>query len=84
MACEAEVGGRREHVAIIGPHGTFSDFAGRSKMNRVGGAYEEIAGTGNHPGTGSPQQSFRDGNEVPQSVPDVLGKARGQLAPIAG
>lgn len=84
LACYAEVGGRREHVAIIGPHSAFSDFVCRREVHCVGGAYKENAGTGNHQGTGPPQQSFRDGNQVPQSVPNVLGKAHGQFAPIAG
>ena len=84
LACYAEVGGRREHVAIIGPHNAFSDFVCRREVYCLGGADEEIARTGNHPGTRPSQQSFRNGNEVPQSVPDVLGKARRQFAPIAG
>ncbi len=52
------------------------------KMDGVGGAYEEIAGSGNHQRTGPPQQSFVDGNEVPQSVLYVLGEAQGQIARI--
>jgi len=82
LACYAEVGGRREHVAIIGPHSAFSDFVCRRKVYCVGGAYEEIAGAGNHQRTGPPQQSLVDGNEVPQSVLYVLGEAQGQFARI--
>jgi hypothetical protein len=61
-ACQAEVGGSREHVAVVGPHIAFSDFVCCRKMHRVGGAYEEIAGSGNHERTGPSQQSFVDGN----------------------
>lgn len=84
LARKAEVGGRREHVAIVGPHRTFSDFACRRKMDRVCGTYEEIAGSGDHQHAGPPQQSFVDGNEVPQSTLYVLGEAHGQFARIAG
>src|SRR6266478_7505684 len=84
LACQAKVRGRREHVAVIGPHSAFSDLLCRRKMDCVGGAYEEIAGTGNDPRTGPPQQSFVDGNEVPQSVLYVLGEAQGQFARITG
>jgi len=42
-------------------------------MHRVGGTYEEIAGSGNHQGTGSPQQSFVDGNEIPQTLLHGIG-----------
>ena len=64
--------------------GGFSDLLCRRKMDCVGGAYEEIAGTGNDPRTGPPQQSFVDGNEVPQSVLYVLGEAQGQFARVTG
>lgn len=82
LARYAEVGGRREHVAIIGPHSALSDFVCRRQVYCVGGAYEEIAGAGNHQRTGPPQQSFVDGNEVPQSGLYVLGEAQGQFARI--
>jgi hypothetical protein len=84
LAYQSEVGGRRKHVAVIGPHSPFSDLLRRHKMDCVGGAYEEIAGSGNHQRTGPPQQSFVDGSEVPQSVLYVLGEAQGQFARIAG
>ncbi len=80
LASQAEVGGRGEHVAVIGPHTAYSDFVRRRKMDCVGGAYEEIAGTGNHQRTRPPQQSFVDGNEILQSVLYVLGEPQGQLA----
>ena len=64
-ACQAEVGGSREHVAVVGPHMAFSDFVCCRKMHSVSSAYEEIAGSGNHERTGPPQQSFVDGNQVP-------------------
>ena len=54
LASYAEVGGRREHVAIIGPHCMLADFVRRRKVYCVGGAYEDIAGTGNHQRTGPP------------------------------
>jgi hypothetical protein len=69
-------------VAIVGPHRVLADFVRGRKVDCVGGAYEEIAGTGNHQRTGSPQQSFVEGNEVPQSVPYVIGEARGEFAHI--
>ena len=47
LAGQAEPAGRRAHVAVIGPHTAFSDFLRRRKMDCVGGAYEQIAGTGN-------------------------------------
>ena len=53
-------------------------------MHCVGGAYEEIAGSGNHQGAGPAQQSFVDGNQVPQAVLYVLGEARGQIARVIG
>jgi hypothetical protein len=72
LVSQAEVGGRRQHVAVIGSHRALSDLVCRRKMNFVGGAYEEIAGSGNHQCTGPPEQSFANGNEVPQSVIYVL------------
>jgi hypothetical protein len=84
LASQAKVGGRGEHVAVIGPHRAFSDFVRRRKMDCVGGAYEEIAGTGNHQCTGPPEQSFVDGNEFPQSVLYALGETQSQFARIAG
>jgi len=33
-------------VAVIGPHSAFSDFVCRREVYCVGGAYQEIAGTG--------------------------------------
>ena len=79
-AYQTEVSGRREHVPVIGPHIAFSDFVCRRKMNCVSRTYVEISGSGNHQQTGPPQQSLVNGNEVPQPVHYVLGKARGQVA----
>src|SRR5438270_13520346 len=84
LAAQTEVGGSCEHVAVIGPHSVFSDLLRRREMHGVGGAYEEFSRTGKHQCTGPPQQSFIDGNEVPQSVPYVLGEAHGQFACITG
>lgn len=64
-APQAEVGGSREHVAVVGPDIAFSDFVRCRKMHSVSGANEEILGSGNHERTGPPQQSFVDGNQVP-------------------
>ena len=80
-ACQSEVGGGREHVAVVGPHIAFSDFVRCRKMHCVSGAYEEIAGSGNHERTGPPQQSFVDGNQLPQTVPYVLGECKRQSNP---
>jgi hypothetical protein len=33
LASQAEVGGRREHVAVIGPHRAFSGLVCRRKMD---------------------------------------------------
>jgi hypothetical protein len=60
-----------------------SDLVCRRKMDCLSGAYEEIAGSGNHRYTGPPEQSFVDGNEVPQSV-SMLGETQSQFARIAG
>jgi hypothetical protein len=83
LACQTEVSRCREHVAVIGPHSRFSDFVCRRKMDCVGGADEEIAGSGNHLRTGPSQQSFIDGNEVPQTVFYVFGEAYSKFARIA-
>ena len=80
LACQAEVGRGREHVAVIRPHSAFSEFLRCRQMDCIRGAYEEITGSGNHQRTGSPQQRFVDRNEVPQSVIYVLGEAQGQFA----
>jgi len=37
---QPEVGGRRQHVAVVGPHRAFSYFLRRRKMNGVGSPYK--------------------------------------------
>jgi hypothetical protein len=53
-------------------------------MYRISGANEEISGSGNNQRTRSPQQSFVDWNEVPQTFRCMRGKPRGQIAGIGG
>jgi hypothetical protein len=67
-------------MTVIGPHIAFSDFVRRRKVHRIGGPDEEIVRSRNHQSARSPQQSFVDGDEVPQTLFDVVGEARGQLA----
>jgi hypothetical protein len=79
---QTEIRGRREHVAVVGPHIVFSDVLRRCQVHGVGGAYEEIARSGNHQCTGPPQQSLVYWNQIPQSVFNVPEEARGQLARV--
>lgn len=83
-ALEAEPGGGLEHVAVAGPDFAFSDFVGGGEVNGVGGAYEEIGRSGDDQCACSPQQSFGDGNQVPETRFDVFGEAGGYVARVGG
>jgi len=44
-APQAEMEGRRKHVAVVGLHFAFSDLLRRRKMNSVHRAYEKVVGS---------------------------------------
>jgi hypothetical protein len=54
----------------------------RRQMHGVRSTDEEIPRSGKHQRTGSSQQSFGGGNEVPQSGLSMLGEMRGQVARV--
>ncbi len=69
-------------MAVIGPHIALSDLVCGGEVYRIGGTYEQIAGSGNHQSAGSPQQSFVDGNQNPQTLFYVVGEAGGKYPAI--
>ena len=54
-ACQPKVVGRREHVAVVGPHVAFTEFLRSRKVHGVCGTYEEIAWSGYHQRASPPQ-----------------------------
>src|ERR1019366_3547241 len=83
-ARQAEVRGGREHVAVVSPHVAFSGLLSGRQVHRVGGSYEEIGRSGNDQGTGSPQQSLVNGNELPQALLYMLVEAGGKFVRVTG
>ena len=81
-AHQAEVRSGREHVAVVSPDIALAGLVCGHQMDRVGGPYEEVGRGGNDQGTGSPQQSFVNWNELPQAVLDVLVEARGKFVRV--
>jgi len=65
-------------VAVVGPHLALTCFLGRSKVHGVSSPDEEVLWRGQHQCARPPQHSFSDGYEIPQTVSNMIGKARGQ------
>ena len=82
-AHRTEVGSTREHVAIVGPYIAFSGLECRRQMHRVGCAYEQIEWSGHDQGTGPPQQSFVNGNELPQTFLHMFEEAGRKFRGVA-
>ena len=71
-------------MTIVSPYVAFPDLVRGRQMHGIGGADEKIARSGDDQRTGPPQQRLADGDEVPQPVLYVLGKARSKIASVAG
>ena len=71
-------------MAVVSPDITLSGLVCGHQVDRVGGAYEEIGRSGNDQGTGSPEQSFVNRNELPQALLHVLVEARGKFVRVTG
>ena len=79
-AGQTEVRSSGKHVSVIRPDITFSKFLRGSQMHSVCASKKDLARSGDHQASRSPQQRFVHWNEVPQSVPCVPGESGGKVA----
>jgi hypothetical protein len=74
-AGQAEVRSSGKHVPVIGPDIALSKFLRGSQMHSVRSSQEDLAGSGNHQDSSSPQQRFvllhRAGQTVPAKAPEL-------------
>ena len=69
-------------MAVIGPYFALTSLLGGRKVYGVGSSNEEFGRSRQHQYTGSPQDAFVDRNEFPESILNMLRKARSKIAGI--
>ncbi len=67
-------------MPVVGPHIARSKLPCGSQMHGVRCSQKHLARRGDQQHSSSPQQRFAYWNEIPQSVPCVLGESGGEVS----